>query len=64
MIPKQDIKKYYEENYEKKNHKRGRGINVPERLFRDYHKLCVGKGVSMSKEIRLFMTGEIMDNDI
>ncbi len=57
-----ETKEYYKENYEKKNRKKGRGLNIPERLYRDYHKCCIDEGKSMSEEIRLFMTEKVKEN--
>ena len=61
MITEEEIEKYYKENYEKKNHKRGRNIHIPERLFRDFHKTCIDEGTSMSKKIRIFMIRVVME---
>jgi len=60
MLPEEEVEKYFKEHYEKKNHKRARSINVPERLYRDFHKLCIDKGKSMSKVITHFMTLDVM----
>lgn len=62
MYSDQEVKDYFKENYEKKNFKRARSVNSPQRLHTDFHKLCVEKGVSMSAEINLFMTSKIMEN--
>ncbi len=62
MVTDEEIKKYFKEYYEKKNIKRARSINIPERLFKDFHKLCIDKGISMSEELRYFMTNKIMEN--
>ncbi len=62
MISDEEIEKYFKENYEKKNFKRARSINIPERLFKEYHKFCIDKNESMSKRIRLFMVKEMLEN--
>lgn len=56
------IKEYYEENYEKKNHRKGRNINLPDRLYKDFHKICIDNDRFMSAEIRIMVTQYIMDN--
>ncbi len=63
-MSKEEIKKYFEEHYEKKNRKRGRGINLPERLYRDFHKICIDRGKSMSEEVRLMVTEYIMEGGL
>ena len=62
MISDEETEKYFKENYEKKNKKRARSINIPERLFKDYHKFCIDEGESMSKRIRLLMVGDMLEN--
>ena len=62
MISDQEAEGYFKEHYEKKNEKRGRSINIPERLFKDYHKFCIDEGESMSKRIRLLMIRDMIEN--
>ncbi len=62
MISDKEAEDYFEEKYEKNNHKRPRSMNVPERLFKDYHKTCIDLGKSMSKEVRIHMVKTILEN--
>ncbi len=62
MITDEEIEKYFKEHYEKKNQKRGRSINVPERLYRDFHKFCIDQGETMSEKIRKYMVKEMLEN--
>ncbi len=62
MVSDEEVEKYFQENYEKKNRKKARSVNIPERLFKDYHKFCIDLNESMSKRIRLFMVKEMIEN--
>ncbi len=61
-ISDEEAEKTFEEKYEKKNKKRARSINIPERLFKDYHKFCIDKNESMSKRIRIFMVKDMLES--
>ncbi len=49
MVSKEEAEKYYKEYYDKKNMKRGRSINICDKLYRDFHKVAIDKGESMAK---------------
>ena len=62
MVSNEEAERYFKEHYEKKNQKRARSINIPERLFKDYHKFCIDEGENMSKRIRLLIVKDMLEN--
>lgn len=60
---KEEIEKHFKENYKEKNYRKPRSINICEKLYKDFHKIAIDQGESMSRIVRRMMTEYVMQNE-